>query len=199
MLENVLCVPDIAKNLVTVSKLAKDSDVYIEFHTDYCLVKKMRLSKMVLIGELRDGLYRLNIVSAITSSASSSNNLESAKNKVVYSALVQPNLPISVNAVVSKEVWHCRLGHPSSKIFHSIVRDCNLPVRVNDSLHFCEACKYGKSHALPFPISSSRANALFVLVHTDVWGPAPIMLADGFKYYVPFLYAIIADLYGYTL
>lgn len=38
-LNNILHVPDIAKNLVSVSKLAKDNNAFIEFHDNYCLVK----------------------------------------------------------------------------------------------------------------------------------------------------------------
>lgn len=36
-LDNVLCVPEIAKNLVSISKLAQDNNVFIEFHGDFCL------------------------------------------------------------------------------------------------------------------------------------------------------------------
>lgn len=39
-LENILCVPAIANNLVSVSKLAQDNNVYLEFHVDSCSVKR---------------------------------------------------------------------------------------------------------------------------------------------------------------
>lgn len=105
-------------------------------------------------GDLRDGLYRLNTKETSTSSAASlvENNLESADYFVVNFVL---NLDSFVNVVVSKEVWHRRLRHPSLKLVDSIIKKCNLLVVVNDSWHFCEACKYGTSHALPFPNSNS--------------------------------------------
>lgn len=38
-LENVLCVPDITKNLISVSKLAQDNNVYLKFHGDHFLLR----------------------------------------------------------------------------------------------------------------------------------------------------------------
>lgn len=37
-LKNVLCASNITKNLISVSKLAQDNIIFIEFHVDYCLV-----------------------------------------------------------------------------------------------------------------------------------------------------------------
>nr|KYP72473.1 hypothetical protein KK1_005062 [Cajanus cajan] len=38
-LKDLLHVPQITKNLVSVSKFCRDNKVYIEFHTHHCLVK----------------------------------------------------------------------------------------------------------------------------------------------------------------
>lgn len=59
-LENVLCVPAITKNLVSVSKLASDNNVFTEFHDDFCLVKDKGTGSVVLTGTLKDGLYQLD-------------------------------------------------------------------------------------------------------------------------------------------
>lgn len=40
---------------------------------------------------------------------------------------------------------------------------------------------------LPFKNSSSHAKEILELVHTNVWGPAPVTSSSGFKYYVHFL------------
>lgn len=82
----------------------------------------------------------------------------------------------SVN-VVSKNVWHRRLGHPSLKLFESILQKCKLPVKSNEKLMFCDACQFGKSHALPFPTSASQAKSWFELIHTDLWGLTPLSLS----------------------
>jgi len=40
---------------------------------------------------------------------------------------------------------------------------------------------------LPFKNSSSHAKEILDLIHTDVWGPAPIVSPSGLKYYVHFI------------
>lgn len=80
-----------------------------------------------------------------------------------------------------------RLGHPSSRVFDNIAKDCKLSFKENGRLFVCEACQLGKSHALPFKHSESHASKPFDLIHTDVWGPASIDSTDGYRYYVQFL------------
>ena len=50
---------------------------------------------------------------------------------------------------VSLDIWHQRLGHPSSRVLSQVVSSCNLHVIMKSKLPFCIACKLGKSHALP--------------------------------------------------
>lgn len=57
-LNNLLHVPNITKNLVSVSKFAQDNHVYFEFHPKYCFVKSQVSNKVLLQGTLGlDGLY----------------------------------------------------------------------------------------------------------------------------------------------
>jgi hypothetical protein len=39
-------------------------------------------------------------------------------------------------------------------------------------------------HQLSFPASNKRVTAPFALVHSDLWGPAPVQSFTGFKYYL---------------
>ena len=48
-------------------------------------------------------------------------------------------------------------------------------------------CKLGKHTRLPFHLSSSKSEKPFELIHSDVWGPAPIESFNGYKYYVIFI------------
>ena len=53
-------VPQIKKNLVIVSKFAKDNNVFLEFHPNYCLIKSQDTKEILLQGCIKDGLYMLS-------------------------------------------------------------------------------------------------------------------------------------------
>jgi hypothetical protein len=39
-------------------------------------------------------------------------------------------------------------------------------------------------HQLPFPISNKHVVFPFELVHADLWGPAPVVSTNAFRYYL---------------
>lgn len=89
---------------------------------------------------------------------------------------------------------HRCLGHLAFKVFNSIIRDCKVPVKASEVFSFFESCQYGKSHALHFPLFTSRVLAWFELIHTDLWGLASVLSIEGFHYYV----LLIADYNRFT-
>ena len=84
------------------------------------------------------------------------------------------------------DLWHKRLGHPTSKIVTQILNDNKIPFSTKSSSSICSACQLGKSHNLPFPISQIVYTKPLQLVVSDLWGPAPINSSYGFNYYVSF-------------
>ncbi|KAI5342659.1 hypothetical protein L3X38_010535 [Prunus dulcis] len=38
----------------------------------------------------------------------------------------------------------------------------------------CDTCELAKSHCVPFPLSTNKSLVPFILIHSDVWGPAQI-------------------------
>lgn len=52
---------------------------------------------------------------------------------------------------------------------------------------FYSNCALGKCTKLPFTASSSMASTPLALVHSDVWGPAPVTSFSGYWYYVLFV------------
>ncbi|XP_019430268.1 PREDICTED: uncharacterized protein LOC109337698, partial [Lupinus angustifolius] len=57
-LQNLLLVPTITKNLMSVSQFAKDNSCYFEFHPNYCVVKSQGSDEVLLQGTLTsEGLY----------------------------------------------------------------------------------------------------------------------------------------------
>ncbi|KAL5833967.1 hypothetical protein ACOSQ3_017641 [Xanthoceras sorbifolium] len=56
-LNDILHVPKITKNLLSISKLTKDNHAFVEFHDDHFLLKDKVSKKVLLQGPLRRGLY----------------------------------------------------------------------------------------------------------------------------------------------
>ena len=71
-------------------------------------------------------------------------------------------------------LWHSRLGHVSGSRLHFMRNSGVLGDLSADDISDYSGCKLGKFSALPFYPSTSTSIAPFDLIHSDVWGPAPI-------------------------
>ena len=126
-------------------------------------MKDRRSKKLLLHGPNSHGLYQF----------------PSFKHQTPPSALIGER--------VSLPQWHSRLDHPSLKLVKKILSFFQLPVSNSTITDPCSACLSSKSKQLPFSASLSRSTCPLELIHTDVWGPAPICSKSGFKYHVSFL------------
>ena len=158
-LKNILCVPDMTKNLISVSKLTRDNHIYLKYHGYCCFIKDKAIRDILLKGTLKDGFYHLESVSRKKGVAPVYSNITNQqfmhKNKDISTfVLTRGTNPVKINVDVSKVVWHRRLEYPLSKILNSILKGCNLIVNDNNGkTKFCDYCQFGKSHNLPFPNS----------------------------------------------
>jgi hypothetical protein len=59
ILKNLLHVPSICKNLLSVSKFAHDNSVFFEFHSSFFVIKDCRTRSILHQGPLKHGLYQL--------------------------------------------------------------------------------------------------------------------------------------------
>ena len=146
LLSNVLCVPHLDRNLLSVSRFCQDNNVSFEFFDIGCVVKDRQTGRPVLRGTLKDGLY----------------------------SLLPTSSPIAalVGERTSLQSWHHRLGHPMLRTVKTVVSRNQLPVS-NSKFSFCQSCLENKSHKLPFNSSTTvYANPLDLIV-SDVWGPSP--------------------------
>lgn len=87
---------------------------------------------------------------------------------------------------MSREQWHCRLGHPASPIIQHILCRHDLPSEHLHNNAVCDACQQGKSHQLPFSLSTRATSKPLQIIYSDVWGPAQVS-TSGHKYYVSFV------------
>ncbi|KAL5741578.1 hypothetical protein ACOSP7_028310 [Xanthoceras sorbifolium] len=99
--------------------------------------------------------------------------------------ILDTSIPKSVacSGVTSPFEAHCRLGHPSLPLLKKL-----CPQFSKVSSLDCESCQFAKHHRLSSsPRVNKRASVPFALVHSDVWGPCPILSKPGFKYFVTFV------------
>uniref|UniRef100_A0A2N9I305 Integrase catalytic domain-containing protein n=1 Tax=Fagus sylvatica TaxID=28930 RepID=A0A2N9I305_FAGSY len=55
---------------------------------------------------------------------------------------------------------------------------------INFSVRFCELSKHTRTSYIP---RMHRTSSVFDLIHSDVWGPSPVMAFSGHRYYVTFI------------
>jgi histone deacetylase 1/2 len=160
VLNQVLLVPQIQKNLLSVQKFCTDNNVYFEFHDQYFLVKDYS-GTVLHRGYVSNGLYHF-----------------STKN-------VPPQAFSSVR--ISFDQWHRRLGHAASQVVQRVLSSNKLLVYKIKSHFVCLDCQLAKSHALPFTNSTYVLKSPLDLIFTNVWGPASVASTTGARYYVSFL------------
>ena len=90
--------------------------------------------------------------------------------------------PIACFGVTTLFETHCRLGHLLLPLLKKLCQFSSLL-----SLD-CESCQFAKHHRLSYSFRvNKRASAPFELVHSDVWGPSPVVSLTGFRYFVTFI------------
>lgn len=160
-LKDVLVCPDIAKSLLSVSKLTKDYPCIFEFDCDAVRVLDKETKKVLVLGNTTNGLY----------------SLEDNKYHVYYS---------SRQHSTSDEVWHRRLGHLNPQILQLL--SSSKAISINKlTKKTCEACQLGKSSRLSFSPSVFVASRPLERIHCDLWGPSPVKSVQGFQYYAVFI------------
>ena len=161
-LKNVLVVPKIKKNLLSVSKLIDDNACSFEFNSSGFVIKDSK-QQIVAKGHRQGNLFALE------------------EGKIEALA--------AVNAKgVSSDIWHARLGHPNYAFLKSLENKKVINVTkwlTKDTI--CTSCQLGKRCKLSFNKSESISKFPLQKIHSDLWGPAPTVSSQKFQYYVIFI------------
>ena len=96
-LNNVLCVPPMKKNLISVSKCCHQNNTSIKFSPSSFFVKDLTTGTTLLQSQAKDGVYELSI----------------------FPSQLSPIITFS-STKSSPTVWHHRLVQPSSSMFKHI-------------------------------------------------------------------------------
>ena len=155
-LKNVLYVPKLHCNLISVTQLIDDMHCFVQFASNMCVIQDRHSRKLIGTGERRDGLYYFrppSTMQAISVDGSSS----------------------------SLELWHQRLGHPSEKVVKSLPFLRNSSDKLNKA---CDVCPRAKQTRDSFSLSDHKASRIFELVHCDLWGPYNTVSSCGARYFL---------------
>lgn len=164
-LSNVLVVPELTKNLVSISRLTRDFPVNVTFTDNSFVIQTRGTGEILAKGKRDQGLYVL----------------EKTHSKLIH-ALYSKKLSGSFN------LWHSRLGHVCFDTIKLLNKLGYLSVNsILPNPTVCSPCQLAKSKRLPFEKNEKRANAVLNLVHCDLWGPAPVPSTSGFRYYAIFI------------
>ncbi|KAK9733373.1 hypothetical protein RND81_04G063500 [Saponaria officinalis] len=152
-LYDVLYVPSFKHNLLSVSKLLTENDMYINFHTEKCVLQDPA-KDAVAIGSRQAGLYKLIVETREDSCSNTKRKTRcSASTVLPYTAACSSNKEML-------DLMHARLGHTLlSKMQHVQQFSCG-----GLQSYFCDTCIMAKMHKLPFERSNSKANSMFDFV-----------------------------------
>ncbi|MCO5611254.1 hypothetical protein L7F22_065506 [Adiantum nelumboides] len=169
-LPDVLYVPGIKKNLLSVSSLAKNG-LRVIFEDDRCIVQDRENGySLITTGTLENGLFVLD-----------------RYEKKIQACIAETK----TQAMQDAELYHARFGHVGYGSLmtlqrHNMVHDLSLlemPPR-----HVCEGCVLGKMHRFAFSQDGSvRATQKLQLVHSDVCGPMRTSSVGNSLYFVTFI------------
>ncbi|KAI0523042.1 hypothetical protein KFK09_005432 [Dendrobium nobile] len=160
-LHNLLHVPSLTHNLLSVSKLTADNSISITFDANGFIMKDRRDQHPLLLGQLHNRLYRIRIPPDIRHTALTS-------------------------TTSSNHQWHSRLSHPSKESLAVLTRQFPNLARVILSF-ICESCNLAKSRKIVFNKSTYVTTAPFDLIHSDLWDPASQNSINGYRYYNIFI------------
>ena len=162
-LQNILCVPQIRKNLISIYQLCVSNNISIEFLPLCFLVKDLLTRVIRAKGETNGGIYEWSGLSPKLSS------------------------PVAFSSFrISPINWHSRLGHPSYPTLQFILSKNKLDSTSMTKHSSCNACCCKKSHKLCFSVSSLQSCRPLDIIFSDVW-TAPLHSIDDFKYNVVFI------------
>ena len=154
-----------------MSKITTDYPCELTFDDESVLIKDKVTKQVITRGTRRKDLYLL----------------KDTKFQAFYS---------SRQRATSEDVWHQRLGHPHMDILQLLSRNNAIAFNKSGPKLVCDACPVGKSCNLPFISSESVSTYPLEKIHSDLWGPSPVVSTQGSDTML-FLLMISQDLHGF--
>jgi hypothetical protein len=162
-LKDVLYAPNLSNTVISVNRISL-AGYSVTFEDSKCIIKDKRRNMVIgVIPMSPNGLYKV---------------------EHAYAAIIAPER-------ISLAMLHHRLVHIGPHAIHALVcRGAVEGVELTDdnTLFACDSCEQAKSTHKPIrkereePLASSFGEE----VHSDVWGPSPMLSVGKSKYYITF-------------
>ena len=166
-LRNVLYVPNLSYNLLSVSKLAEAGKV-TKFGKTACHILN-RDRKLTARATKVGSLYHLDC----------RNTCE------------QANVVNNMDQETKEQIWQQRFGHLGVRNLQKLATEKlvdGFNYDISKELQFCEPCSEGKHHRTSFPINhSKRSDKPLDLVHSDLCGKMNAKSLSGGEYFLTFI------------
>lgn len=157
---------------------------YLMFYMSYDYIEILfQLATYVILTMFRWNSFHLTFF--VKDLCTGARLMRGERTEGVYHTRPSPRLQVHATFKHTRLSLHHKLGHPSTKVFKSIVSKLGLGSKIAPNVH-CPSCSINKSHKLPFGPNSFSATHPIQLIYSDVWGPVQKSI-DGFTYYVIFV------------
>lgn len=159
-LDNILCIPAITKNLISISKLLADNNIITEFVANLYFIKDKKKAVHLAQGIARGGLYLLLSKNDFLSNScyriyepssmlsifnNSARTHDSTTEHNTCNKFIDNQCHVISQLIVSGNLLHKRLGHPNKHAIRRILPHLSLNSSITLT-NFCDACQYGKMH-----------------------------------------------------
>jgi hypothetical protein len=161
-LSHTLLIPSLSHKLLSVGQVTEELNCVVLIYSHFCLLQDILFKEIIGHGTKRGGLYYVDDVST---------------GHVFYVRSDGWERQI--------QLWHQRLGHPNFGYLKHV-----LPELFSKTVHSelkCPTCIVAKSHRTSYLPSFNKSSIPFTLVHSDVWGPSPISIISGVRWFVIFV------------
>lgn len=170
VLNNVLYVPSMRRNLLSATKFVQDGFSYVGEDLSICFYLKDQLDNLLGYASLNFDLWQIQC----TYFHECHNVSHSAPKRM----LTNDNSSI---------LWHRKLGHISKERMMRLVKLGSLPNLSFHDLEHCIDCYKGKTTSSNNKSNSKRSSDLLEIIHTDVCSPFPTRTICGNSYFVLFI------------
>ena len=147
--------PNFKFNILSVSGITNTSNLRILFYSDKFCIQELVHKKVIGRGKNCNGLYVLD-----------NSNCD------------------DYSLVVTADIWHSRLGHPSKKYMSLLCNKLNCNIDDMNKEFPCYVCPLAKQRKLPFNKHTSFAVNKFDLIHCDTWSPYHIQSHSKHRYFL---------------